>query len=270
MTRSVGRAATLVVAFWAVVSCLDISSPLDGISSVSAVIPPSPSVILDDVSRDSLGDPAPLRVYAFDANGDTVRNAQVTFFVLDTLSGLTIDASGVAHGNKLSPSARVVARVSPAGSTSSGLQTSVLTLPVTIAPDSVLRTSTDTLYIDPTDSLAFSKGISVRVVGEERSAPVNSYLVRYVIDYAPAAKPGATTAFLADESNKASPNDTTSGTGEASRRVALRRSALADEAGVWSTTKPDSVVVRVLVQYKGEDIPDTPIRVVVPLKLKTF
>jgi hypothetical protein len=266
------RAAALVAVLWVVVSCLDISSPLDGIASVSTVIPPSPSVIVGDVSRDSLGQPAPLRVYAFNTNGDTVRDAQVSFFVLDTLNGLSIDpTTGIAHGDTLSPSARVVARVMPAGATSGGLQTSVLPLPVTIAPDTVFLTSTDTLFINlfsPTDSLAFSKGVSVRVLGADRTAPVNAYLVRYMIDYAPAAKSGATTAFFVDESNKPATNDTTSSAGDASRRVALRRAALSDEADVWSTIKPESVVVRALVQYKGQDIPDSPIKVVIPIKSK--
>ena len=270
MMRSVVRAAAVCAGLWLAVSCLDISSPLEGISSVSTVIPPSPSVIVDDVSRDSLGQPAPLRVYAFKANGDTVPAEQisVTFFVLDTLNSLSIDASDIAHGNVLSSSARVVARVAPAGATSGSIQTSVLPLPVTIAPDTVFRTTTDTLFIsNPADSVAFSSGVTVRVMGVNRQAPVNAYLVRYAIDYAPAAKPGATTAFLVDESNKASSNDTTSSSGDASRRVGLRRAALQDE-NVWVTSKVDSVVVRVRVQYKGQDIPDSPIVVVIPIRPK--
>jgi hypothetical protein len=265
MTRPLARVAASFAALWLVVSCLDISSPIDGISSISNIIAPSPSVILGDVSRDTLGDTAALRVYAFDAKGDTVKDVQITFIVLDT--GLRIDPSGIAHGDALSPSARVVARVSTAGNTSVGLQTAVDTLPVTIAPDTVYLTSTDTLFITATDSVAFSKGVSVKVLGLDRTKPVNSYLVRYTIDTAPAAKSGATSAFLVGDDNKPSANDTTKGTGDASRRVALRRAALADDA-VWATAKPDSVIVRAHVQYKGTDVKGSPIRVVIPLRLK--
>jgi hypothetical protein len=265
MTRPFARVAASFAALWLVVSCLDISSPIDGISSISNIIAPSPSVILDDSSRDTLGKVAALRVYAFDAKGDTVKDVQITFVVLDT-GGLSVGADGVAHGDALSSGARVVAHVSPAGSTKS-LQTSTLLLPVTIAPDTVYLTSTDTLFITATDSVAFSKGVSVKVLGRDRTKPVNSYLVRYTIDTAPAAKPGATTAFLVGDDNKPSANDTTNVTGDASRRVALRRAALADDA-VWATAKRDSVIVRAHVQYKGTDIKGSPIRVVIPLRLK--
>lgn len=269
MKRPIIHVAALFAVIWVGISCLDISSPLDGIASVSPVIAPTPSVIMGDSSRDSLGKVDSLRVYAFNANGDTVRDVQVSFFVLDTLNGLAVDQHGIAYGDTVSPSARVVAVVRPAGATSGGLQTSALPLPVTIKPDTAYRTSTDTLYITPTDTIAYSSGITVRVMGVDRQAPVNAYLVRFVIDSAPAAKAGDTTAFLVDESNKRSPNDTTSTSGEATRRVALRRRALLDEGNVWSTLKPDSVVVRVLMQYKGQDIPTSPIRVSVPLKART-
>ncbi len=267
MTRSFVRAAALFAALWVGISCLDISSPLDGIASVSPVIAPTPSVIFGDSSRDTLGNVDSLRVYAFDAGGDTVRDVQVSFFVLDTLNGLTVDAHGIAFGDTLSPSARVVAVVRPAGATSGGLQTSALPLPVTIRPDTVVKTSTDTLYITPTDTIAYSSGITVRVMGGVgKQTPVNAYLVRYVIDSAPAANAGDTTAILVDENNKRSSNDTTNTSGEASRRVALRRHALQDEGNVWSTFKPESIVVHVMVRYKGQDIPTSPIRVVVPIR----
>jgi hypothetical protein len=268
MMRPFVRVAAVLAVLWVGISCLDISSPLKGIASVSAVIAPTPSVILNDSSRDSLGKVDSLRVYAFDANGDTVRDVQVSFFVLDTLNGLKVYPNGIAFGDTLSPSARVVAVVRPAGATSGGLQTSALPLPVTIKPATVLKTSTDTLYITPTDTIAYSSGITVRVMGDDGKAPVNAYLVRFLIDSAPAAKVGDTTAFLVDESNKRSSNDTTSTSGDATRRVALRRHALLDEGNVWSTVKPDSVVVRVLVQYKGQDIPTSPITVVVPIKAR--
>lgn len=270
MKRPFVRATALLAVLWAGISCLDISSPLGSIASVSPVIAPTPSVIEGDSSRDSLGNVDSLRVYAFDASGDTVRGVQVSFFVLDTLNGLTVYPNGIAFGDTLSPSARVVGVVRPAGATSGGLQTSALPLPVTIKPDTVFKTSTDTLYITPTDTIAYSSGISVRVMGGVgRQIPVNAYLVRYVIDSAPAAKAGETTAFLVDEGNKRSSNDTTSTSGDASRRVALRRHALADEGNVWSTLKPDSIVVHVMVQYKGQDIPTSPIRVLVPIKART-
>jgi hypothetical protein len=270
MKRPIGRAAALLAVLWVGISCLDISSPLDGISSISPVIAPTPSVIMGDSSRDSLGKVDSLRVYAFNAKGDTVRDVQVSFFVLDTLKGLTVDAHGIAFGDTLSPSARVVAVVRPAGATSGGLQTSALSLPVTIAPDTVYKTSTDTLYINPTDTIAYSSGISVRVMGGvDRQAPVNAYLVRYAITHAPDAKAGDTAAFLVEESNKRSPNDTTNTGGDASRRVALRRHALLDEGNVWSTVKTDSVIVRVVVQYRGQDIPTSPIVVIVPIKAKS-
>src|SRR3954466_7367762 len=90
-----------VGALWLVVACLDVSSPVSGILAITPVLLPTPSVVVGDVSRDTPGAPAPLRVLAFGPHGDTLKasDINVVFIAIDSTQQLTVDSlTGVAHG----------------------------------------------------------------------------------------------------------------------------------------------------------------------------
>lgn len=269
MTRGADRAVVACAAFaalWLGVACLDVSSPVTGIASITSVLPPSPSVVVGDDSRDSLGEVQPLRVVAFAPNGDTVRDAKVVFFALDPSGKLAVDSiTGIAHGNSLSPSAAVVARVTPANG-KGALQTPSVPLPVVPIPAIVTKDSDITRFQfdpTPTDTLALSLlsppiSVLLRAGGD---TAVQRYFVSFELMHAPpSSRSGEPSVVLADESGRQSSIDTTDGSGHASRRIRVRPSALASVA--------DSVIVVVHVRYKKADVTGSPITFKFPLEVK--
>src|SRR5216110_2295736 len=93
MLGAVAIAATIGV------SCIDMSSPVGGVASISNLVLPSPSVVRGDTMRDSTGKATPLRARLLDGKGDTVRDTRVTFFVLD--KGAHVDTAGLLYGDSL-------------------------------------------------------------------------------------------------------------------------------------------------------------------------
>lgn len=253
---------------WGAVSCLDISSPIPGIGSISRVISPFPSVVVGDTLRDTTGTVIPLRVVAFAPNGDTVRDERVEFFVLDTTGGLVVDSNGVARGVKVSLRASVVARVTSSKGGAS-LQTDTLSLPVVPVPAQLMQTSPadTTLNFDirSTDTLTgnLSPPLSVKLVAHADTA-VPSYLVHYTIESAPAGTPGkGLLVTLANASGKDSAVAITGQDGSASRYVRLRLVAI-DSAVLAGA---ESVVVRASATLRGQPL-DSIARFVVHLKPK--
>jgi len=267
------RAALAIAAFlvvWGGVACLDISSPVTGIVSITTVLAPIPSVSVGDSSRDTLGEIQPLRVYAFGPNGDTIRDARVVFFALDTTKKLHIDSlTGIAHGDSLSPNAAVSARVTPASGKGS-LQTPVVPYPVVPVPVSAAKDSDVTLFaFNPTvqDTLSselLSPPLSVTVKGSGNTV-VQKYLVSFEIIRSPHSKNGQPTVILSDDASKLSSVDTTDASGHGSRRLRVRRTALDDNVLLGAT---DTAVVRVHLYYRGA-LPVTPAdSFIVPIRVR--
>jgi hypothetical protein len=129
--RPVARALVLAAAVTAV-ACFELSGPNDGVVSITGIRAASPAVAVGDVMRDENAQPAPLTIIALDANGDTVRDVQPTFVVLD--EGATVDAAGLVTGEEVRPGpVRIVGSVG-------GLQSPLLSLRVVEPPDSVKDT----------------------------------------------------------------------------------------------------------------------------------
>lgn len=268
MTRRPLLSLALAAAVWGALSCLDISSPVTGIGSISPVLSPSPSVVVGDTARDSTGAAVPLRVVAFAPNGDTVRDANVELFVLDTTGGLVVTPAGLAYGNKISPAAKVVARVTPAHG-SGALQTDTFPLPVVPVPQQLTATTTtDTLKfnVKSTDTLTGNNSapLSVLLHGPDTTV-VRSYVIQYAFDSAsvPAGRDGQPLVLLVDDAGHPSMIDTTDLSGNASRRLRLRIVALTAE--VLSGT--DSVIVYASATYRGQPVEGSPLRFVVYLTL---
>jgi hypothetical protein len=257
----------------AVMACSDIfgSASRNTIASISALSLPSPTVVVGDVMRDSLGVPAPVTIVAFDADGNVVANQTPTFTILDatksTLStSLTIDQNGFVHGvTRDTVGARVFA----------GLGT--LTAPaqrifVSVAPTKAAKTvATLDINFDPqvTDTLAQSNWSALGLTLTDGSGlAAQGFVITYAITRFPTPlATGDTAAYLADDAGRASARDTTDIRGVASRRIVLRQSKL-DTVAVRKGLKTDTIVVRATVKYNGADIAGSPFDYVVPVKKK--
>lgn len=259
--RSLGAVAAVAAASLAV-ACLDISSPVTGISAITTVLLPTPSVVVNDSLRDTLGVAKPLVVYAFAPNGDTVRDVVVRYFAIDSTHKLHVDSTtGYAWGDSLSPLAKVVARVTPANGKGT-IQT--LQVPLPVVPTPVSATKVDALIdfpfssttLDTLGSSLLSPTLDVKVVGDA-DTPIQNYIVSYQIVRMPTSKiAGQPTVRILDRTGNDSTIAITSSSGVASRQLRVRLTAIPDVLRVPPAT--DTVVVRVRVLYHGQPLPVTP------------
>ena len=263
MTRRSLGAVAAVAAAWLAVACLDISSPVTGITAITSVLLPTPSVVVNDSLRDTLGQVQPLAVHAFGPNGDQLPDADiiVRYFAVDSTHKLHVDSTtGYAWGDSLSPLARVVARVTPADGKGT-IQT--LQVPLPVVPTPVRATKGDSLIdfpFDPTthdtlSSTVLSPTLDVKVVGNADTA-VQSYVVSYKIVRMPTSKfAGEPTVRILDRTGNDSTIAITSSSGIASRQLRVRVTAIPEVLLVPPAT--DTVVVQVRVLYQGRALPVT-------------
>ncbi|HKN69214.1 MAG TPA: hypothetical protein VJW73_23205 [Gemmatimonadaceae bacterium] len=260
--RSVAVVAAAGAA-WFAVACLDISSPVTGISSITTVLLPTPSVVVKDCLRDTLGDVKPLAVYAFAPNGDTVKDVVVRYFAIDSTKKLRVDSiTGLACGDSLSPLAKVVARVTPANGKGT-LQTLQVPLPVVPTPDSASKPDSliafpfDPTAIDTLSSGVLSPTLDVKVLGGSADTTVQSYIVSYKIVRMPSSKiAGEPTVKIFDKTGNDSTIAVTSSSGIASRQLRLRLKAIPDVLRIPPAT--DTVVIQVRVLFQGKPLPVAP------------
>jgi hypothetical protein len=258
--RALGPVAALAAA-WVAVACLDISSPVTGISAITSVLLPTPSVVVNDSLRDTLGVATPLKVYAFAPNGDTVRDVTVRFFAIDSTQKLHVDSTtGYAWGDSLSPLAKVVARVTPANG-KGVIQTLQVPLPVVPTPAGATKADTlidfplDVTTVDTLASGVLSPSLDVKVVGTADTT-IQSYVVSYQIIRMPTKIAGEQTVRILDRTGNDSTIAITSSSGVASRQLRVRLKAIPDVLRFPPAT--DTVVVRVRVLYHGQELLVTP------------
>jgi hypothetical protein len=260
--RAAGSLAALV-ALWIAAACLDITSNVPSIASITPVILPSPSVVVGDSSRDTAGGVAPLRLLAFGPNGQPLSASDVIvkFFAADsTTVGLFVDSlTGMAFGKALSGSAGVVAQVRQANGVGGFIQTNVVAFPVVPIPDSGTR-SADTTFtfsgtVSATDTLnsgLLSPPLTVTVHGGLDTL-VQKYVVEFHIDSAPSPRAGASGPTVVLRGNGADSNvAVTNAAGQASLQLRVRPSAIPQD--VQAGQKTDTVFVSVRVLYKGAPI----------------
>ena len=236
------------------------SSP-SGPAAISQLVFPSPSVVVGDSMRDSNGVVTPVRVIAFDGNGDTIITTLPQLFVTDTLKRAHFTSKNILVGDSLG-TARILGQIE-------ALQTPSVNIPVTFFPAKIIQgVKPDTvkapLSVDTT--VAGSSTISARVLSSNDSAS-QGMIVKFTILQAPGAKSGsASPAVLLVGQNGPSTVDTTDQSGVASRTLAVRSALLADNA-LLGGTKVDSAVIEVSARYKGAPIPGSPFKVSVPIKV---
>lgn len=257
------RRALIGAALLGIAACFDLGGPKEGVISISSLRLPYPSVVIGDLMRDSLGNPAPLSIVAFGADGEPLPGEPVTFVALDTT--VQVDADGTLHGIiRDSIGARVVAG---AGALQTPPQRIIVTIAPTLATRSTAETSIqfDVLAPDTTSNTNWSPGLALTLTGATGAA--QGYVVTYALIESPDAEvPGTPTAYLGDDAAKPMTRDTTDVKGIASRRVILRQSALA--TAVRSGTRPDTVIVQATVKYLGADVPGSPVQFIVPVSKK--
>lgn len=245
---------------WLAVACLDVSSPVKGISAISPVILPTPSVVVGDVMRDTSGAIRPLSVVVYGPNGDTVRDAIIKFFAIDSSHGLFVDSlTGAVRGDALSPTASVVARVTPA-SGSGLIQTLNVALPVVPVPDSAIRDTTDSTFVatvGQTDTLAsplISKPLIVTVKSAAGVA-VQSYPVIFKLTQPPdSAQFNGPLVVLTNSAGRDTTVGITNSSGQALIYLRFRQTAInPDQLGVL-LLHPDTVQVKFLVRSKGDTL----------------
>jgi len=260
----------LLVAATLVAGCFGIEAPPGGIAAITLVLPPSPSVVVGDQSRDSTGAVAPFRVYAFDENGDTIRDIAVTFTAL--AKGLHFDENGVAFGDSVVPGGvPVIATVGP-------LQTTSLPVPVTVPPTTVRAEAVTRLEFiqtgDPLDSTnsSNSKQLTVVVSGsaDPSSAPADTFAVGFIVDFEIVAAPGETdpgAAIFLRNGNKRMTRDTTDGSGRATITLQLRP-ALFTDPDIPTGARADTVRVQATVHDHATGTLLPPVTVEIPICLK--
>jgi hypothetical protein len=216
-------------------ACFELSGPPSGLVAVSPIQVAWPSVVVDDVLRDGAGAIAPLRVEAYDGDGNVLDDATVSFIAIDT--GLHVGPDGVVHGDNARTSpARIVAQVRRAGDV---LQTPEIRLDVVPRPDSVAPAQDTTFAAKPIPALdpspIPSDSLRVKVLNRGTTGatptPVRSWIVRYEIIAEPPGVNGQRTALFSGGGAATVSLDTTDADGVASRLIVLQRALLEPATG---------------------------------------
>ena len=233
-----------------VLACTEIPTGNDQILSFSVNPLPSPSVVVGDQLRDSLGVVRPITVTAFDFQGDTAVPPKIRFFA--TGRGITVDSlTGVVTGDSVQTAARIIVAV--------GSIQAPVTVGVTLKPDTMVASNgRDSLAYSLTDTtLNVSNALGVKLLhGKTTDSAVAGWRVSFRI-----ASPSGTIAQLVNDQNAVGITaDTTDVSGVASRRIKLNVAQL--------TAATDSVVVLASASYRGVAIRGSPVRLVLKYKLK--
>ena len=236
--RGVGVLALGAAAVW-LLSC-DWSVAPGGVYSISRLFLPSPGVVAGDTMRDSTGTAAPLRLIAYNANGDSIAGASPYFIALDTLAHLAGGTTVVGDHVGL---ARIIGGIGK-------VQTLPETVKVTLAPDTIVAADSThhvKTYSVLTDSIATSADLATLVQHRAGAtvSTVDAVIVRYSIVSAPPAKGSTPTVALMNGATASAADTTTSG--RAARTLRLRVNEL-------TSINPDSAVVRATASYRGVSI----------------
>jgi hypothetical protein len=262
VNQRVKRSVVVVISIFGL-ACIDMSAP-KGPFAISALLLPSPSVVVGDIMRDSNGVAAPVNLVAYDAHGAVLTDVTPQIFITDSAPVAHLDANRILIGDKLG----LVHLVGQIGS----LQTTVVNVPITTAPVqfrsvSSLDTTVSFPFV-PGDSAASTHGapFSVSLTGAGDSAS-QGFIVRYVLEHAPATAATAKSpaVYLGNSSGKVSSVETTDAAGAATHYLYVNSLALADTALV-AGIKTDSAVIEASTSYKGVPV-DAPQRFVIRITI---
>lgn len=202
-------------------SCIELSVDPESLSSIEFVAPTSPSVIIGDVLRDTLGAPEGLRARAFAADGDELPDLPFTFVATDSL--VAIENGNQVRADSLPGTARLYVSVP-------GLQSAPRSIEVIRRPDSIAPNGqeADTVrYAVPTTGSRVDSSTTVDVVVRAGNVPVNAVRVKFEIRRNGTVLAPTDTAIyaLAGTGGRISVVDTTDGSGIAGRTLRVRATA---------------------------------------------
>jgi hypothetical protein len=244
-----------VLAVLGILACNEVGTNPSAPVAIQLEAPASPSVILGDTLRDSLGAAAPLRVTVFNYKNDSIPNVPVTFLAIDSTGSVSVDPLlGIVVGHALAQ----VLVVATAGSLQS-------------IPDTIVVVDTPSVMINA-DSLqdtidySFAGGLRdttvllrVRLVHLTDSVPIPRYIVRYSFLHPPALDNGdSTNVQLVNPSGAATLVDTTDATG--TTKLGLRVTP-------FTHAFTDSVVVEARAATRPGFPPLAPIRYVLQVNI---
>jgi hypothetical protein len=267
LVLGIGAAAVIAAA------CSDVPSDPNTPFSIEFTRAASPSVVLGEAMFDSLGNAAPLKARVFNAKGEEIVGAAVTYHVVaysnvtptnpafsDSVP-LTVDAaSGIVTGKSAPVYATKTARVyAQAGK----LQSQTITITATRHADTLVAGASvkDSLMLSflNTDSLlvAPSSPFTVRLLHTSGAlsaadSAVPAYLVRFRIVQPANAATDTSYVMLTNGDRKRSELDTTDASGNASRQVRIRRVNFPfDKAAGADNIVRDTIIVEATAYREG-------------------
>lgn len=232
-----------------------------GATSISVLQLPSPSVIVGDSMRDSLGAVKPITVIAYDGAGLPIIDAVAQIFVTDTTKFAHLTPAAILVGDSIGQ-ARLTGQVG-------GLQTPGVGVPVTYRPAKIVPGAKDTNALLPklgTDSAtSLSSRAVVAIVRSIEDSASQGIIVRFKLTHVPPNKPGTTgpTAYLADDGRVPQSRDTTIANGNATINVVLNAFVL--EPNIIFG-RLDSAVVQAESFHNGKRLAGSPVTIVVPIR----
>lgn len=252
MSRRASPALFALMTFAAtVLACTDIPTASDSILSFTVNPLPSPSVVVGDTLRDTLGVVRPITVSAFNFQGDTVRAPRLRFAAFSR--GIRVDSlTGVVTGDSAQSRAQIIATV--------GSVQSFISIGVSLKPDTMVASNArDSLSYSLTDTtLNVSPALGVKLL---HGTGTDSAVVGYRVSFKVSSPAGAVAQLVNDVGATGNAADTTDASGLASRRIKLNVSLL--------TSATDSVVVMASASYRGVAVRGSPVRLVLKYKLKS-
>jgi len=253
LSRS-GAAIPLTVIAGAILlaACTEIPSGASDVLSFQIDPLPSPSVVVGDSLRDTLGVVRGISLTAFNYSGAEVESPLVIFRTLDR--GIRVDSlTGIVSGDSVRAAARIVA-------TLGGLSGNVL-VAVTQKPDSVVGSNArDSLAYSLVDSVNISPELSVKVLTFSPRVPADSAVAQWLVSFQVVSPVDTALAHLVADNGGRSSLDTTSATGIGGRKIKLDVERL--------TSLTDSVIVQAFVKYRGVNVRGSPVRLVLKVKPK--
>lgn len=250
--RRTSRALFALMTFAAtVLACTDIPTASDSILSFTINPLPSPSVVVGDTLRDTLGVVTPIRVNAFNFQGDTVRAPMVRF--LSFSRRIKVDSlTGIVTADSAQTGAQIIAAV--------GSIQSFISIGVALRPDTMIASNVrDSLSYSLTDTtLNISPALGVKLL---HGRGTDSTVIGYRVSFRMTSPAGTVAQLVNDNGAVGTTADTTDASGLASRRIKLNVTQL--------TTATDSVVVMASASYRGVAVRGSPVRLVLKYKLKS-